>query len=54
MKLGFFFSCYKENRAVENSLSELRKHYPDNPIYLVSDGGSDGGAISCGVSAAGG
>ena len=41
MKLGFFFSCYKENRAVENSLSELRKHYPDNPIYLVSDGGSD-------------
>lgn len=41
MKLGFFFSCYKENRAVENSLSELRKHYPDNPIYLVSDGGSN-------------
>ena len=41
MKLGFFFSCYKENRAVENSLSELRKHYPENPIYLVSDGGSD-------------
>ena len=41
MKLGFFFSCYKENRAVENSLSELRKHYPDNPIYLVSAGGSD-------------
>ena len=41
MKLGFFFSCYKENRAVEHSLSELRKHYPDNPIYLVSDGGSD-------------
>jgi hypothetical protein len=41
MKLGFFFSCYKENRAVENSLSELRKHYPDNPIYLVSDGGFD-------------
>ena len=39
MKLGFFFSCYKENRAVEYSLSELRKYYPDNPIYLVSDGG---------------
>ena len=41
MKLGFFFSCFTENKAVENSLSELRKHYPDNPIYLVSDGGSD-------------
>lgn len=41
MKLGFFFSCFKENRAVEYSLSQLRIHYPDNPIYLVSDGGSD-------------
>lgn len=41
MKLGFFFSCFTENKAVENSLSELRKHYPDSPIYLVSDGGSD-------------
>lgn len=41
MKLGFFFSCYTENKAVENSIAELRKHYPDNPIYLVSDGGSD-------------
>jgi hypothetical protein len=39
--LGFFFSCYKEKKAVEYSLSELVKHYPDNPIYLVSDGGED-------------
>lgn len=39
--LGFFFSCYKEKRAVEYSLSELVKHYPDSPIYLVSDGGED-------------
>lgn len=41
MKLGFFFSCYTENMAVENSIAELRKYYPDNSIYLVSDGGSD-------------
>lgn len=39
--LGFFYSCYKEKKAVEYSLSELRKHYPDSPIYLVSDGGLD-------------
>lgn len=39
--IGFFFSCYKEKRAVEYSLSELVKHYPDSPIYLVSDGGED-------------
>lgn len=39
--LGFFFTCYKEKKAVEYSLSELVKHYPDSPIYLVSDGGED-------------
>ena len=39
--LGFFFSCFNENKAVEYSLSELVKHYPDSPIYLVSDGGND-------------
>ncbi len=39
--IGFFFSCYKEKKAVEYSLSELIKHYPDSPIYLVSDGGED-------------
>lgn len=41
MNLGFFYSCYTENRAVEYSISQLRKYYPENPIYLVSDGGSD-------------
>lgn len=39
--IGFFFSCYKENEAVEYSISELRKYYPNNPIYLVSDGGNN-------------
>lgn len=41
MKLGIFYSCYKEKNAVEYSISELRKIYKDNPIYLVSDGGLD-------------
>jgi hypothetical protein len=39
--LGFFFSCFTEKRAVEYSVSELLKHYPNSPIYLVSDGGLD-------------
>ncbi len=39
--LGIFYSCYKEKRAVDNSIRELRNHYPNVPIYLVSDGGLD-------------
>jgi hypothetical protein len=39
--IGFFFSCFKEKKAVEYSLSQLVSHYPDSPIYLVSDGGED-------------
>jgi hypothetical protein len=41
MKIGFFYSCYKEKNAIDFSISELRKYYPDSPIYLVSDGGLD-------------
>jgi len=40
-ELGFFYSCFDEKEAVDYSLRELRKHYPTNPIYLVSDGGAD-------------
>ena len=39
--VGFFFSCYKENRAVEFCINNIREHYPNNPIYISSDGGSD-------------
>jgi len=39
--LGFFVSCFNEKRAVEYSLNELKKYYPESPIYLVSDGGID-------------
>lgn len=41
MKLGIFYTCYDEKKAVEFSIEELRRHYPDSPIFLVSDGGSD-------------
>jgi len=40
-KLGVFYTCFTEKKAVEYSLEELYKHYPDIPVYLVSDGGSD-------------
>ena len=40
-KLGVFYTCFTEKKAVEYSLEELYKHYPNIPVYLVSDGGSD-------------
>ena len=36
--IGFFYTCYNENKAVEYSLKRLRRVYPDAPIYLVSEG----------------
>ena len=40
-KYGVFYTCFTEVKAVEYSLHELFKVYPDMPVYLVSDGGSD-------------
>lgn len=39
--LGFMYSCFNEQRAVDYSVQQLRIHYPDSLIYLVSDGGLD-------------
>jgi len=39
--LGFFFSCFKEDDAVRFCINNIRSFYPDSPIYLASDGGSD-------------
>lgn len=41
MDLGVFYICYKEQSAVEFSLSKFREIYPKSPIYLVSDNGMD-------------
>lgn len=40
-QLGVFYTCFTEKKSVEYSLEELYKHYPDIPVYLVSDGGSN-------------
>jgi hypothetical protein len=39
--LGVFYTCFNEKNAIDYSISELLKVYPDIPIYLVSDGGLD-------------
>lgn len=39
--VGFFYTCFKEKKATEYSIQQLRNHYPKSPIYLVSDGGLD-------------
>lgn len=39
--VGFFYSVFKEKRATEYSIKQLRNHYPESSIYLVSDGGLD-------------
>lgn len=39
--VGFFYSVFKEKKAVEYSIEQLRIQYPNSSIYLVSDGGLD-------------
>jgi hypothetical protein len=41
MDFGVFYTCYTEKKAVEYSLEVLFSIYPDVPVYLISDGGSD-------------
>lgn len=37
-KLGVFFTCFNEIKAVEYSIKILNENYPSIPIYLVSEG----------------
>lgn len=39
--IGFFYSVFNEVEAVDFSIENLKKIYPDSRIYLVSDGGVD-------------
>jgi hypothetical protein len=41
MDFGVFYTCYTEKKAVDYSLEVLYGIYPDVPVYLISDGGSD-------------
>jgi len=35
------FPCYNNKKATEFVLKNFRQHFPENPILLISDGGSD-------------
>jgi len=39
--LGFYLQVFKNSPAPEFTLKNLRKFYPDNKVYLVSDCGDD-------------
>ena len=41
LDFGVFYTCYTETKAVDFSVTKLLEIYPECPIYLVSDGGSD-------------
>ena len=41
LDFGVFYTCYTETKAVDFSITKLLDIYPECPIYLVSDGGSD-------------
>ena len=40
-EFGVFYQVYKNHRAVRFVLENFRKHFPDNPVILISDGGDD-------------
>ena len=41
MEVGFFYSVFKEKKAVDYSVEQLKIYYPESKVYLVSDGGLD-------------
>ncbi len=38
-EVGFFYQCYKQVKATEFVLQNIRKYFPENPIYIVNDNG---------------
>ena len=41
IKIAGHYCCYKDKRATYESLKAFREHFPDAPLYLVSDNGDD-------------
>ena len=39
IEFGVFYQVYKNQKAVRFVLENFRKHFPDNPVILISDGG---------------
>ena len=40
-EFGVYYAVYKNKKATNVVLTNFRKHFPDNPIVLISDGGDD-------------
>ena len=45
-RCGFWFQCFRKFRAVDFVLTNVRRHFPDSPILLASDGGLDFTALA--------
>ena len=44
--VGFYYNCYKNKNATDKILEQLRKIYPSEPVFLLSDKGDDFGDIA--------
>lgn len=40
-QFGVFYQVFRKNKAVRFALENFRKHFPENPIVLISDAGDD-------------
>ena len=38
IEFGVFYQVFKRNKAFDFAIENFRKHFPDNPIVLISDG----------------
>ncbi len=41
VEFGVYYQVYNNKRATRFVLDNFRKHFPDNPVVLISDGGLD-------------
>ena len=41
IKIGAHYNCFNNKRATYEALKSFRRHYPDAPVFLFSDGGDD-------------
>lgn len=41
MELGAYIQIFKDDGKARHTLENFRKHYPDSPVYIVSDNGDN-------------
>ena len=40
-QFGCYYAAFKNKKATNSVLENFRKYFPENPIFLISDGGDD-------------